>query len=375
MRMGTLSLDDLFTAGIPATMVEAVCLAYSAIFESTGGDAAQPAMEEHGTVDGVGPGKHKVVMKPGDAGYSIDGSAVGWSNPGGTYETGSGAQKAFAAAYAAKIAKIMPGLDEADRVACAKVMGDYDGLWWFKYDNGQGRKNCNHAREDVVEFGKRAGISVQEKVDAVNDAITRAAMKNAVGGGDEGTEWFIKWLEGAGIELNDDALDHARKLIASRTEEYKQEREAVSKIGHGVTVSDLKELTVTDTGLGNQPNSEEIWQNLGTMAGRLKRLRELIPDLKIHVNSCYRSPAVNRAVHGVPTSAHTKGLAMDLSAGSDADNRKMYDVLDRLVEPWDIDQLIMYNTKKHDRSSPVRFIHVGFRADPSSARHQRLFSA
>ena len=45
----------------------------------------------------------------------------------------------------------------------------------------------------------------------------------------------------------------------------------------------------------------------------------------IRVNSFYRSLALNRAVKGSRTSEHVKGMAMDLTTGSKAENKKLFD--------------------------------------------------
>lgn len=54
----------------------------------------------------------------------------------------------------------------------------------------------------------------------------------------------------------------------------------------------------------------------------------------ITVNSGYRCPALNKAVGGVPTSMHQQGCAADITAGSPADNRKLYELAQRLNLPY-----------------------------------------
>ena len=46
----------------------------------------------------------------------------------------------------------------------------------------------------------------------------------------------------------------------------------------------------------------------------MERVRELLGNVAIKVNSAYRSPAVNKAVGGSKTSAHTLGYAVDFTA-------------------------------------------------------------
>ncbi|RRN78535.1 peptidase M15 [Pseudoxanthomonas sp. SGD-10] len=73
----------------------------------------------------------------------------------------------------------------------------------------------------------------------------------------------------------------------------------------------LAELTVTSTGLPNQPGAEEL-SNLRALANHiLQPLRDALGKPVI-VNSGYRSAAVNRAVGGAATSQHRTGEAADI---------------------------------------------------------------
>ena len=78
----------------------------------------------------------------------------------------------------------------------------------------------------------------------------------------------------------------------------------------------LAELTKTKTGIENVPNEEQA-ENLKRLCGWLERLRKRWNDLygegddPIIINSGFRSPEVNKAVGGVPTSNHTTGCAVD----------------------------------------------------------------
>ena len=79
----------------------------------------------------------------------------------------------------------------------------------------------------------------------------------------------------------------------------------------------LAELTKTKTGIENVPNEEQA-ENLKRLCGWLERLRKRWNDLygegddPIIINSGFRSPEVNKAVGGVPTSNHTTGCAVDI---------------------------------------------------------------
>jgi hypothetical protein len=73
----------------------------------------------------------------------------------------------------------------------------------------------------------------------------------------------------------------------------------------------LAELTHTDTGLPNQPDTEAM-ANLGITAAHMEKVRDLLGH-PIIINSAYRGPEVNQAVRGVKTSAHCLGHAVDFT--------------------------------------------------------------
>jgi hypothetical protein len=73
----------------------------------------------------------------------------------------------------------------------------------------------------------------------------------------------------------------------------------------------LEELTTTGTGLDNTPNAAET-EVLRTLAQFLEKVRAVLNDQTIHINSAFRSARVNDAVGGVPNSAHRLGFAADL---------------------------------------------------------------
>ncbi len=81
----------------------------------------------------------------------------------------------------------------------------------------------------------------------------------------------------------------------------------------------LEEFTVSDTakqlGLSNQPTPDML-QRLKNTAAQMEKVRTLLGGLPITVNSAYRSPAVNSAVGGVPTSAHQQAYAVDFTCAA-----------------------------------------------------------
>ncbi|EKO16422.1 MULTISPECIES: D-Ala-D-Ala carboxypeptidase family metallohydrolase [Leptospira] len=73
----------------------------------------------------------------------------------------------------------------------------------------------------------------------------------------------------------------------------------------------LSELTVTQTGLPNDPDERQVVNLKRLCETILEPLREAIGK-PIGINSGFRSPAVNRKVKGSVTSQHMAGEAADL---------------------------------------------------------------
>ena len=85
----------------------------------------------------------------------------------------------------------------------------------------------------------------------------------------------------------------------------------------------LEELTVTNSGLPNVPNSVEIANLKSLVTNILDPLRKEF-GMPIKVNSGYRSQAVNKAVGGAASSQHVKGQAADITS---SDNKKLFELI------------------------------------------------
>lgn len=84
--------------------------------------------------------------------------------------------------------------------------------------------------------------------------------------------------------------------------------------------------TAAERGVDNTPPPD--------VTGKLQRLIDNLLDpvrerwgRPITVNSGYRSPKLNKAVGGVPTSQHCKGEAADITAGSPEKNRELFEMI------------------------------------------------
>lgn len=120
------------------------------------------------------------------------------------------------------------------------------------------------------------------------------------------------------------------------------------------TITELcKSSTAAQKKIDNTPNSEVV--------NNLEKLVEYILDplrekygKPIHVNGAYRCPALNKAVGGSKTSQHMLGLAADITAGSVAKNKILFNLIQELNLPFD--QLI-------DEKN-FRWVHVSYSDKP-----------
>jgi len=115
----------------------------------------------------------------------------------------------------------------------------------------------------------------------------------------------------------------------------------------------LEELTHSQTadrkGLDNTPNAVAL-NNLTITACNLEKVRELLGH-PIIISSGYRSPAVNRAVGGVATSAHTQGWAVDFICPAFGTPKQIVDAIK--AAGVKVDQCIEEGTWVHISFAPT----------------------
>lgn len=73
----------------------------------------------------------------------------------------------------------------------------------------------------------------------------------------------------------------------------------------------FEELTQTNQNLANNPLTDEHLANLAALWNTLNLLRHEF-GRPIYINSCYRTPAVNKQVGGSKRSLHLQGRAADI---------------------------------------------------------------
>ena len=99
----------------------------------------------------------------------------------------------------------------------------------------------------------------------------------------------------------------------------------------------IQELTASATAEAKKINNDptpEAAENLKLLVDKvLDPLRDAYGK-PIRVNNGYRSPALNAAVKGSKTSQHMKGQAADITGGSKAENKKLFELAQELNLPY-----------------------------------------
>ena len=121
--------------------------------------------------------------------------------------------------------------------------------------------------------------------------------------------------------------------------------------------------TAKAKGISNVPNDVQLASMRLVAEKCFEPLREWYGK-PIRINSFFRSVELNKAVKGSKTSDHVKGMAIDLDAGSNAENLKLFNWLKDNVE---FTQLIH---EYGDKSGP-EWLHISY--NPNNLKTQLLY--
>lgn len=124
----------------------------------------------------------------------------------------------------------------------------------------------------------------------------------------------------------------------------------------------IDEATLSPTalrlGIDNTPN-DEVLENMKLVAERcFEPIREWYGK-PIKVNSFYRCDALNKAVKGSATSQHVDGKAIDISTGTKAGNKLIYDwakenlIFDQLINEYDYAWVHISYNKNNNRNQTL----------------------
>lgn len=108
----------------------------------------------------------------------------------------------------------------------------------------------------------------------------------------------------------------------------------------------IRSNKATELGIDNTP-SQDVLEIMYKTAVKMEKVRNILGDLPISINSWNRVPDVNVAVGGTRTSQHCKGEAVDFTCKAFG---TPLDICRKLIENKDLigyDQLILEHTWVH----------------------------
>jgi len=124
----------------------------------------------------------------------------------------------------------------------------------------------------------------------------------------------------------------------------------------------IEEATLSPTalrlGIDNTPN-EDVLVNMKLVAERCFEPIRNWYGKPIKVNSFYRCDALNKAVKGSAKSQHVQGKAMDISTGTKAGNKLIYEwaknnlIFDQLINEFDYAWVHISYNKNNNRNQTL----------------------
>lgn len=152
------------------------------------------------------------------------------------------------------------------------------------------------------------------------------------------------------------------------------DRSEASELADGYVTKNFKlsELTHSNTavsrGMSNQPTAEHKKNLIAAATNLFQPVRDLLGKPMV-INSGYRSDAVNKAVGGSKTSAHSYGYAIDFVSPKYGNTRQIAAYLAKELKARGIkfDQLIL-----EFPDSPSSWIHLGYKDRSGRQRGQVL---
>lgn len=134
----------------------------------------------------------------------------------------------------------------------------------------------------------------------------------------------------------------------------------------------LAELTHSNTavarGISNEPTEQHKQNLINACINLWQPMRDALGK-PVHINSGYRSAAVNKAVGGSQTSAHSVGFAIDFVCPEFGDTRKIVQFLSTELPKHGIgfDQIIL-----EFPDSENSWVHIGYKNRAGRQRGQVL---
>ena len=118
--------------------------------------------------------------------------------------------------------------------------------------------------------------------------------------------------------------------------------------------------------ISNLPSDKEI-ENLKSLVENLLDPIRAEWGHAIYVSSGFRCAKLNAIVHGSSTSHHLRGMAADISAGAQEQNKKLFDLICVMRQNGLISFTQLIDETKV-KGSPYQWIHISY--DPDNLKNQ-----
>lgn len=129
----------------------------------------------------------------------------------------------------------------------------------------------------------------------------------------------------------------------------------------------LDEATTSDTaarkGINNSP-PQAILDVMKRTATRMEKVRSVLFNESIHVNSWYRCPELNSLLGSSSTSQHPKGEAVDFTCSGYGNPLEICKAIIKQADLVRFDQLILEHT----------WIHISWKYDPNAIQRGEVLS-
>lgn len=130
----------------------------------------------------------------------------------------------------------------------------------------------------------------------------------------------------------------------------------------------LEELTTTSQKADNTP-TEVHKAHLKEMCENMLEPLRIFYGKPIHINSGYRSAAVNKLIGGSSTSAHSRGYAVDTKP-VDGDMKAYQHAVLEWAKKANFDQIII----EYPKGSLASWIHIGYKNSADKCRKQIIYT-
>lgn len=121
----------------------------------------------------------------------------------------------------------------------------------------------------------------------------------------------------------------------------------------------MEYFTITELNKQGDKLSPEVISNLTLLINNVLSPARKAFNAPIYINSGYRTEAYNKKINGAKNSQHCKGEAADITAGSKAKNKELFNILktlpfDQLIDEKGLQWVHVSYNKSHNRGQILK---------------------